>query len=186
MKKEKDRRKELEQECKREYEQWGYLYKNGGQDPFWEDGASLNLVRNHIVSYKMEMKELDYYPEVYSRELPPEVDNKYMARADEIREHARASYAEYKRDKNYIWIKKHQNDISIADAKKVCLKNILGYVDGLLIFLLNDDLVGMRRHEYPARYEESFKRCRKEMEQIISEPKPEKIGQMDIFDFIGG
>jgi len=37
-------------ELRQEYERWDQLFYHGGQDPFWTDGANLNLVRNHIIS----------------------------------------------------------------------------------------------------------------------------------------
>ena len=185
--KKKDERKELEMKCINEYEHWRNLYRYGGQDPLYEDGINLDLTRNHIISYKRDMEKLDYFPEIYNKELPPEIDSKYMARADEIRAHAKKSFEIYKADENYQFLVKHRNDISSDDARDIRLTNVINYVDGLLMFILSDDLVGMRRHERPQIYQESFIKCREKLEKLLTEEKPdepEKLGQLSIFDFI--
>ncbi len=67
-----------------ELEIWKRQNERGCADPFWADGANMNLIRNHIIYYKnkiagickengLELTEEYYLP------LPPEVDNGYMA-----------------------------------------------------------------------------------------------------------
>lgn len=59
------------------YARWEYMYENGCSDPFYEDGINLNLVRNHIIYYKQMLEKensLFDLPDVYYKELPPEVD----------------------------------------------------------------------------------------------------------------
>ena len=79
-------------ELETSYQRWAELYEKGGPDPFYPDGINLNLVRNHIIYYKRRIEESD--PAMmnspwYQMELPPEVESTYMARADEIRAHAK-------------------------------------------------------------------------------------------------
>lgn len=131
------------------------------------------------------MEELNFLPEVYYRETPPEVANTYMARADEIREHAKQSLMIYKRDHDYMYLINNKDKINKKDAAQISLNNVIGYVAGLEMFIKEDNLVRMRIHENPERYKESFKRCRKSMENILGEekePKQIKLGQMSIFD----
>ncbi len=83
----------LTEDCLDSFTRWDYLYHNGGQDPFWADGTNLNLVRNHIIYYKREIQELCetegiFKPDVFYRELPPEVDDNYMAKSEQIRQEA--------------------------------------------------------------------------------------------------
>ena len=83
----------LTEECLDSFARWDDLYRNGGQDPFWADGTNLNLVRNHIIYYKREIQELCetegiFKPDVFYRELPPEVDDNYMAKSEQIRQEA--------------------------------------------------------------------------------------------------
>lgn len=65
---------------------WDYIRQYGCQDPFWPDGVNMNLIRNHVISYKREIEELcqdGNFPEEYYRPTPPEVDNHYMQRKGE-------------------------------------------------------------------------------------------------------
>ena len=53
---------------------------------FWADGVNMNLTRNHIIYYKMRLRELckdGNLPEEYYLPTPPEVDNNYLARQNE-------------------------------------------------------------------------------------------------------
>lgn len=68
----------------REIATWKHLQGFGGNDPFWADGCNMNLTRNHILSYKREIREICEennlaLPEEYYIPTPPEVDNGYMA-----------------------------------------------------------------------------------------------------------
>lgn len=63
---------------------WEHLQEYGCNDPFWPDGCNMNLVRNHILSYKQQIRELCEknnlpLPEGYYLPTPQEVDNDYMA-----------------------------------------------------------------------------------------------------------
>lgn len=65
-------------------ELWKHINKNGCNDPFWEDGLNMNLVRNHIIYYKNMTAQICeenglILPEEYYLPLPPEVDSEYMA-----------------------------------------------------------------------------------------------------------
>lgn len=180
----KDKKHIAEKQLIEDFARWDYLYEYGGQDPFWEDGNNLNLVRNHILNNKRRLEELEYFPAIYYRETPQEVDNNYMARADEIREHAKQSLAAYLADGNYQYLLRNSCRIDKKAAKKINLNNVLGYVDGLKYFIEEDSLVDMRRHERTQIYLDSFKECREKIEKILDKRKPEKLGQMDIFDFI--
>ncbi len=91
----KNRTPDAEQEikllCKRIREtrkQWEWINGEGGNDPFWPDGCNMNLLRNHMISYKMEIAELCgkhgiKLPEEYFLKIPPEVDNEYMANMEQ-------------------------------------------------------------------------------------------------------
>lgn len=180
----RDERKEAEQKLIDSFSRWEHLYKYGGQDPNWEDVCNLNLVRNHILRSRRKLEELQYFPEIYNRDVPPEVDNKYMARSDEIRKSAKQSLATYLADADYLYLVENSTRINKKQNENICLSNVIGYVSGLKSFIETDNLVRMRLHENPDRYLDSFKSCRKELEKILHEPKSEKLGQLSIFDFI--
>lgn len=89
-KKNKKQEIDLEERLKQDYERWEHIKEFGCSDPFWEDGANMNIVRNHIIHHKREMEEKygadhEKYPEIYYRELPPEAYQGYMSCAAEIR-----------------------------------------------------------------------------------------------------
>lgn len=78
--------KQLSKELVEELKHWQYLREFGCQDPFWADGVNMNLTRNHIIYYKMRLRELceaGSLPEEYYLPTPPEVDNNYLARQNE-------------------------------------------------------------------------------------------------------
>ena len=42
----------------REIASWKYIQKYGCNDPFWPDGCNMNITRNHIISYKHDIREI--------------------------------------------------------------------------------------------------------------------------------
>ena len=75
----KKRSKQLGKEIRKRYED---LRVHGGSDPFWSDGANMNLCRNHVMYFRKQVEtELDpeNYPEEYFLEIPAEVSVHYMA-----------------------------------------------------------------------------------------------------------
>lgn len=67
---------------------WKHINENGCNDPFYEDGFNMNLVRNHVIYFKSMISQICKenglpLPEEYFLPLPPEVDNKYMAKLDQ-------------------------------------------------------------------------------------------------------
>ena len=46
----------LGKELRDSYERWNHILQNGAGDPFWKDGANMNLVRNHIFITKGSVK----------------------------------------------------------------------------------------------------------------------------------
>ena len=174
---------------------WEYLNTHGGSDPLYEDGFNMNIVRNHIIYDKRkcqeELEEKDY-PKEYFRETPPQVDNYYMARMDEIRENAKSSLLVYKADENYIFIMQNLEKLNERQKEQCHIGAVMGYITGLQSFINGNDYVGMRRHERPERYQDSFKYCRKQIEEYLKEIPKEKVlptGQLtlfDLFDMSGG
>ena len=101
----------------------------------------------------------EIYPEIYHRELPPEVPCDYMARADEIREHAFAALEIYQQDQAYRFLLTWEGRLDKKQEKETHLSTVLGYVRGLEVAITKDDLIAMRRHEHPERYADSFSGC---------------------------
>ena len=176
------------------FAQWEYLKEHGGSDPFYADGTNMNLVRNHIMYYKNRMVEeygADYekYPEIFYRELPPEVKDSYMARAGEIRDGAAQALEYYISDPNFLYLLANKDMLTEKEAKQISLYNVLGYASGLASAIKDGDLISMRRHAgRPEGYLESFAQCATRMMKLIDEKKkePEQVQgnvQLSLFQF---
>ena len=73
-------------EIRNEYKMWGEIAEHGCGDPFWEDGANMNIIRNHIIYYKKQLiskaeKENAPIPQEVFWALPPEVPDTYMVKS---------------------------------------------------------------------------------------------------------
>lgn len=181
----RSRSEELGAKIAEERKHWDYLYRHGGSDPMWEDGCNLNITRNHIIYYRRQCDEElqpGEYPAEYYDALPPEVDNKYMARADEIRQNARMSLAVYLANEDYRYILKNLHRLSDEQKKSVCAAAVIGYAESLKTFIEKDMLVDMRLHENPERYVRSFSECRRKIETMFGTEKVLPIGQLSLFD----
>lgn len=190
----KKEKENLEEELANSFERWEYLKEHGGSDPFYADGGSMNLVRNHIMYYKNAMVEqygTDYekYPEIFYRELPPEVSDNYMARAGEIKDGAAQALEYYISDPNFLYLLANKDMLTEKEAKQISLHNVLGYASGLARAIKDGDLITMRRHAgRPEGYLESFAQCAARMMKIINDRKkePEQVqenGQLSLFQF---
>jgi hypothetical protein len=110
----------------------------------------------------------------------------FMVREKDIRMKAKKNLEIYQNDKNYHYLQAHKKDLSVKQRQESRITAVTGYVDALSIFIISDDLVGMRRYE-TMELQEEFAECRKEVEKLLSEEEseePEKLGQLSIFDFI--
>ena len=173
----------LVKECRNSYARWDRLYHFGGSDPFWSDGVNLNLVRNHIIHYKRNIEELctlNGLDMPSLPETPPEVDQNYMARADKIRENAKKALLIYQQDPNYQRLLQEVKTLTEKQKEKTCITAVIRYAKGLENAIENDDLVTMRRHERPVRYQESFKDCIKKVTEIKAE-EPKENEQISWF-----
>jgi hypothetical protein len=182
----KDKKKKLEETLIQDYQRWNDLYEVGGSDPYYEDGRNLNLIRNQIMADKAQLKKLQYFPEVYHWELPPEMSDTFMVRGKEIRKNAKKNLEIYESDENYHYLQAHKKDLTVQQKQESRITAVTGSVDALIIFIIADDLVGMRRYE-TMNLQEEFAECRKEVEKLMTEEEseePEKLGQLSIFDFI--
>lgn len=168
------------QNLKASFDRWQYLYEYGCNDPSWEDGVNLNLVRNHIIYYKRCIEDTmkpESYPEIYYRAIPPEVPNNYVAGANEIREKAKASLSLYYANKDYKFLTQRIDRLSPADEKRYCVRNVINYAKSLDLAIENDDLVTMRRHQNPETYLSSFTSCAEKFKNI----KPKENEQLTVF-----
>ncbi len=147
-------------ELEQNYARWDEVFTKGGSDPFWSDGVSLNLVRSHIMYDKLKLAERENtllgLPDVYYREIPPEVDCNYMARPDEIRENARKAMEIIDADENLKFVREQSASLSEQQIKQWCIPAIINYAENLRRAIVADDLIIMRRYEHLNSYLESF------------------------------
>lgn len=66
------------EEIHKSIDRWREIRDKGCSDPTWPDGTNMNLVRNHIIYYKIQIEEICDetgfpYPDEYFVELPPKV-----------------------------------------------------------------------------------------------------------------
>ena len=162
-----------------EYERWDFYMNGGGSDPTWSDGCNMNLIRNHIMSYRRQLLEKspneEQLPQIYHKELPPEMPNDFMAMPDVIRENAKKSLATYKANETYQWCKKNAERIPEKQLKKSTIPYVLGYVSGLEQAIEEDDLITMRRHRNPEKYVDSFDRCKKDIEKLLPQIEQDEL-----------
>lgn len=174
----------LREEIKDQIDRWNTLKTQGGSDPCWADGVNMNLVRQHVITYKKEMEKICRenslsLPEEYWVSVPPKVPDYYMAKPKEIEKNARRALERYEADKNYQWLK--ACNISTNTKKAVGYQNVMRVVDCLKEAIKKNDLVAMRRHSDPVYGLERFVLCRRKIEEALAE---EDEGQMELFDFI--
>ena len=190
----KKEKENLEAQLIESFEHWEHLKEHGGSDPSYADGTNMNLVRNHIMYYKNKMVEeygrhYEKYPEIFYREVPPIVNDSYMARAGEIKDGAAQALEYYISDPNFFYLLANKDMLTEKEAKQISLHNVLGYASGLARAIKDGDLITMRRHAgRPEGYLESFARCATQMMKIINEKKkePEQVqggGQLSLFQF---
>lgn len=76
---------EMAEAIKQTIANWKNLKESGCNDPGWPDGLNMNLLRNHVIYYKCEIKDLCKKhtllipPEAYVSDLPY-TDNNYFAK----------------------------------------------------------------------------------------------------------
>lgn len=160
------------EELQKSHKHWEHIYEHGCSDPFWSDGTNLNLIRNHIFYYQNQIEENfapENYPTIYFKQIPPEIDDDYIARADEIRAAAKCKLEIYKADPNYNYIMEHRHDFTEKTQEKLYIPAVVGYVWDLENAIEEDDLVTMRRHENPESYLDSFVSCLEAMKNQPSE-----------------
>jgi len=162
------------------FARWEYIKTHGDSDPFWADGVNMNLVRNHIFHDKRKIEETmtpEQYPDIYFRDTPPEVDQDYMARADEIRSNAQKSLEVYKSDPDFQYLCRRATRLTERQKKDTSIINVIGYAVGLEKAIKNDDLITMRRHEFADRYIDSFSSCASR----VRDYKPPENEQLNLF-----
>ena len=77
------------EQIKAEIEHWDFTKNYGCQDPFWSDGANMNLTRNHVIWWKKLIFAAceEFHtplPEEFFLPVPDEIDKDFMAPDNEV------------------------------------------------------------------------------------------------------
>lgn len=164
-------KEDWEKELKEDYRRWEYLYREGGQDPGWSDGANLNLIRNHIIHDKRKIDEEfgeEQKPQAYYLPLPPEMPDDYMAKGEEILAQAKRSLSLYQADENYQYLRRHEMELSSQELKETRAGYLLHLVMRMQVGIQNKDLVFLRVcNRYDSR--EDFKECRAKVQTVLED-----------------
>jgi len=162
------------------YESWNYLREHGGNDPFYEDGVNMNLVRNHIIYYKRKLEEQNGpFPECYYRKIPPETDMNYVTNSGEIKDLAREAMDAYLDSENLQYLYQAVNYMTREEKKATCIVNVTGYAINLARAIRENDVVTMRRHAYgKENYLSSFAECAEKVRQLQGKVKQEGEGDL--------
>lgn len=125
---------------------------NGCNDPSWADGVNLNLIRNHIIIDKRNLKESlseRELPDLYFQELPPEVDNNYMAKADKIMETAKHYYELCTSLEEWNKLLDAFDFLESKDSKQESMRFFIQRIKCLKDAIDSKDYVYMRRFKDP-------------------------------------
>lgn len=170
------------------YKNWNDIYSNGRYDPLWADGSVLNSIRADIISAKEECSFCkEKVPEEYYWEIPPKVDIEYVACADIIRKKAQLALRKYTKNQDLLFLEKHIVQLTTKERKDTCIDAVIGYKEGLILYIVKDSLIDMRRHAFhPEMYLDSFSRCRKKVEKLLADNTERELplGQISIFDIV--
>ena len=177
-------KKEAEEALKKDYERWEFLYKEGGRDPLYSDGCNLHLVRNHIIIDKKRLDELEYFPEIYYQELPPEVPSEYMARPDYIRDKANEFLEIIRENENFKYIVENYKRVSQKVIDDLNLEFSYSFADTLEKFIEKDDLIMMRLRGVNGGWIVQVLKERREQLEIAIKKLESEERQLTIFDYI--
>ncbi len=180
---------DYEEELRKSFNRWEDIYINGCNDPFHTDGTNLNLVRNHILSFKRQLEEKKLYPEIYYKETPPEVDYKYMAKSEEIIDSANKILNIYLNNEDYQYLISNINRLNKTQLKEITHLTSLNYINGFKNAVVNRELVYMQRN-LNTSYIETLHCAREQVQNLLDNDvgtevvssTSQVIGQISLFE----
>ncbi len=180
---------DYEEELRKSFKRWEDIYLNGCNDPFHTDGTNLNLVRNHILSFKRQLEEKKPYPEICYKETPPEVDYKYMAKSEEIIDSANKNLNIYLNNEDYQYLISNINRLNKTQLKEITHLNSLNYINGFKNAVENRELVYMQR-SLNSSYIETLHSAREQVQNLLDKylgtevvsSTSQVIGQISLFE----
>lgn len=151
-------KKQIQDALDKEYDRWNHLRIHGGSDPFHSDGVNMNLVRNHIIYFMncladLERNDVDTQMSLFEietesvseKQLPPLVDNNYMANAEDIRAKCISLLDRLSTDPCMQFVLAQSDDDFKKNSSWQWLKKLPDYVS---YAIEKDDLVEQRRYAF--------------------------------------
>jgi len=167
-------RETLKERLEDSFCRWDKELLSGGSDPYYTDGQNMNLLRNHIISAKYDMKEAGEFPEIYHRKTPEELPEHFMVQAEKIYWTAVGIFRQCRDDVDYQYLCGLELSPKMENGLEI--RNVLRNVRELEDAIKNQDFVIMRRHrEIP-----DFKNHRQIIESSPEKIEP-KMEQMSLF-----
>lgn len=153
---------------------WDEKILSGGSDPYFSDGQDLNLLRNHIIHAKYNIRESGELPEIYHRKTPEELPEHFMVQAEKIYWTAVNILRQCRDDADYQYLCGLELDPKMEKGLEIrnALKNIRELEDAIR----KQDFVIMRRHYYLP----DFRKYRQIVESSPEKIEP-KMEQLNLF-----
>ena len=114
----------------------------------------------------LEESSLDNLPEIYYKETPPQIDQNFIARKEEIRVNARKTLQALEENEGYLYLLSLARELDQEDCNKISLYVVIGYVQKLKRAIDDDDYITMRRYESPDGYLDSIMNCEEKARKI--------------------
>lgn len=167
----KKKERNWETEIKRSFKLWTELNTKGGDDPGCSDGANMNLIRNHILYYKDQLLRTQHkqLPEIYYKETPPEVDNQYMAKGEEILREAKTMYCQIQASVDYQLLISMKRDLDPNQTEQLEAIDIIERIEWLKKAINDRDYIVMRRL---VREGVDWEKVKSKVEILSKLPKP--------------
>ena len=152
-----------------EYMKYEGVKEKGSNSPTWTDGQELNHIRDSIVYLKKQMESLNFFPEIYYKETPAQVPQRYMLNADVIRKKAKETLQTCKSSEDYKFIFSHGGLLSEQQRGWICLDGIVNDILRMERMIRIDNLVKMKKYSDATKYLKGFKVCRRGLEELLEE-----------------
>ena len=156
-------------ELKKDYEHWQDVYENGCNDPSWADGFNLNLIRNHIIYYKVQLMETlaeDELPELYFKELPPKVDPDYIAKKEQILKNAKVYYNACIHAEGWNRLEDAFDFLDENDQEQKSMRFLVSRVTCLKKHIENEEYVAMRRYKDSTDMINKINKCAERLDEL--------------------
>lgn len=154
-----------------EYMKYEEVREKGSYSPIWTDGQELNHIRDSIIYLKKKMESLEFYPEIYYKETPAQVPQRYMVNAEGIRKAAKETLQACKESEDYQFIFCNGAFLSEQQRGWICLDGIINDILRMERMIRIDNLVEMKKYSDSAKYLKGFKVCRSGLEELLEEMK---------------